>query len=63
MIYKHRNTGNKMTIIKLFGSVARCKLENPRQFKMQNSIWSIDTCVCRLDNLVKCEGYEQKQLF
>jgi len=47
--YTHKLTGTKLTIKKLFGSVATCRLVSGT-IKMPYSV-TTDTIVCSLDNL------------
>jgi len=52
-IYVHKLTGTKVTIKKLFGSVATCRLVSGT-IKIPNSNFATtDTIVCSLDNLVE----------
>ena len=47
---KHKKTNELLTIKKLFGSVASCKLID-KTIKMPYSV-TTDTIVCSLDNLI-----------
>jgi len=49
-IYTHKLTGTRLTIKKLFGSVATCRLLN-KTITMPYSKITTDTVVCSLDNL------------
>ena len=49
-IYTHKLTGIRLTIKKLFGSVASCRLVD-KTIKMPYSNLTTDTIVCSLNNL------------
>jgi hypothetical protein len=52
-IYTHKLSGERLTIKKLFGSVATCILLDS-VIKMPNSDWqTTDTIVCAVDNLAE----------
>lgn len=51
-IYIHKLSGKRLTIKKLFGSVATCITDEP--IKMPNSNFATtDTIVCSVDNLIE----------
>lgn len=52
--YTHKLTGTRLTIKKLFGSVATCKLLD-KTITMPYSKITTDTIVCSLDNLIENE--------
>jgi hypothetical protein len=64
MIYKHKKSGQLMTIIRSFGkppTVARCRLLKPIPYKKWGRTFYRDTAVCHLDNLE--ETNEKLKLF
>jgi len=55
--YTHKLTGTRLTIKKLFGSVASCRLVSGT-IKIPNSNFNTtDTIICSLDNLVKVNQF------
>lgn len=60
-IYKHRLTGEKLTVKKIVGNIAVCKTEFP---KFINQTFFIDDAICKIENLIKLnQKPTQQKLF
>lgn len=50
-VYKHKLTGQLMTIVKQTENICTCELSEPTGFKYQNKWRVVKTAICKFENL------------